>query len=221
MFYEKNFANFTLLHCIPMDFWNDSQKISRNIHKKSFSKNEIIHFNGNLCKTIDIIVSGIVVVERIDETGNMMKITEFFPNDILGGNLIFSKSPYYPMTVTAKTSVTIISLQKSLVFELCSSYPDFLQIFLEYMSDHALLLGNTIKRYVNRSIRESLLAYLQNEYLLQQTNIIVLHSSKKELADRIGVSRTSISRELQKMKTEGLVHYDSKTITVLDLSIFD
>ena len=43
--------------------------------------------------------------------------------------------------------------------------------------------------------------------------------TKKELADRIGVQRTSLSRELQKMKNEGLLEYDKSSISVLNQKI--
>jgi len=40
--------------------------------------------------------------------------------------------------------------------------------------------------------------------------------SKKSLAERIGAERTSLSRELRKMKDEDLITYNNKYITVLD-----
>ncbi len=40
--------------------------------------------------------------------------------------------------------------------------------------------------------------------------------SKKELADRFGVQRPSLFRELKKMKKEGLIDYDHKSIVILD-----
>jgi cAMP-binding proteins - catabolite gene activator and regulatory subunit of cAMP-dependent protein kinases len=216
MEYEASLGQFTLLKVIPMDFWNRNDSMKKKIVRKKYAKDEIIHFDGDICTHIEIIIEGEVLIERIDESGNLMKISEFFPDDILGGNLLFSKNPHYPMTVTAKTATNLIALEKSLVFELCTNSPDFLAAFLEYISDHALLLGDKIKHYVNRSIRESIMAYLKNEYHLQNSNRIQLHSTKKELADRIGVQRTSLSRELQKMKKEGLVDYDTESITILD-----
>jgi DNA-binding transcriptional regulator LsrR (DeoR family) len=39
--------------------------------------------------------------------------------------------------------------------------------------------------------------------------------TKKALADKIGVQRTSLSRELSKMKKDGLIECDSESITIL------
>ena len=42
-----------------------------------------------------------------------------------------------------------------------------------------------------------------------------LNTTKKALAEKFGVQRTSLSRELAKMKKDGLIDYDVKTITLL------
>jgi CRP-like cAMP-binding protein len=206
--------NYTLLKAL------EGQDITKYLEAKtmtikSYSKDEIVHIDGDPCKHIEIILEGQVIIERIDESGDLMTITEFCPDDILGGNLVFSKNAFFPMTVTAKTDATLLRLQKGLMFQLCSSNPTFLLSFLEYISDHTRLLGDKLKHYVNRSIRESLTAYLKSEHLLQKSMIIYLRTSKKALADRIGVQRTSLSRELQKMKNEGLIDFDKNSITII------
>lgn len=213
-----NLNHYKLLREIPPEFLEKylSEGMMRT---KAYSKDEIIHFDGDVCSSLDIILSGHVIVERIDESGDLLTITEFYPDDILGGNLLFSKNPHYPMTITAKSDSTLLLIQKDLLFELCSGNREFLRVFLEYISDHALLLGDKIKHYVNRSIRESIVAFLKNENNLQNSNRILLHSTKKALADRIGVQRTSLSRELQKMKKEGLIEFDMVSITIVDLNL--
>lgn len=211
--------NIALLKTIPSEFWNENPQIKKSIIKKDYNTGEIIHYEGDLCTFIDVIIDGEVVIERIDESGNLMTITEFYKNDILGGNLIFSRNSHYPMMVSAKTKASLISISKELVFQLCTINSDFLKIFLEYISDNATLLGDKIKHYVNRSIRESLIAFLKNEYAMQNSPVIKLNTSKKDIAHRIGVQRTSLSRELQKMKKEGLINFDKETITIINVDI--
>ena len=67
-----------------------------------YGKNNILHFVGEVCSKLEIILSGKVAIDRIDESGNLMTITELFDGDVLGGNLLFSKRPYYPMTSRPK-----------------------------------------------------------------------------------------------------------------------
>ena len=92
---------------------------------------------------------------------------------------------------------------------------EFLRSYLEYVSDHTVILGDRIKHYVNRTIRESIISYLNYECKKQNSTTIKLSMTKKALAERIGVQRTSLSRELAKMRAEGLIEFDSVSIKLL------
>lgn len=181
-----------------------------------YGKNEIIHFDGDECDAMEVIIYGNVVVERIDQEGHLMTVTEFGPGQSIGANLVFSGSPYYPMTVTAKKPTRLVYLKKDLLSDLCTGNEDFLLFFLKTISDHTLVLGNKIKYHVNSSIRAKIIAYLNRQYMSQKGYAIKMSLSKSALAERMGVQRTSLSRELQKMRDEGLIDFDRHTIRVLD-----
>ena len=181
-----------------------------------YGKNNIVHFVGEVCSKLEIILTGKVVIERIDESGNLMTIAEFFSGDVLGGNLMFSKNPYYPMTVTAKEATLILEINKDRLFQLFSDNHEFLRSYLEYVSDHTVILGDRIKHYVNRTIRESIISYLNYECKKQNSTTIKLSMTKKALAERIGVQRTSLSRELAKMREDGLIEFSPISIILSD-----
>ena len=182
---------------------------------RTYAKDAVIHFEGEPCLQLEVIVSGEIVVERIDESGRLLTVAEFLANDILGGNIIFSQSPQYPMIITAKQMSVILGIDKKLLFELFSANPAFLRRYLEYISDHSTILSFKIRNDVDRTIRESVLRYLEQERKKQNTNRITLDMTKKALADRMGVQRTSLSRELSKMKRDGIVDFDADSITIL------
>ncbi len=181
----------------------------------SYKKNTVIHFEGEPCTSLEIILSGKVAVERIDESGGLLAIAEFYSDDIPGGNLLFSRNPCYPMTITAQQPSVIVGIKKDLLFEMFCNNPSFLRMYLEYVSDHAYILGDKIKHYVNKTIRESLMNFLKFESKRQNSNHVRLNMTKKALAEKIGVQRTSLSRELAKMEKDHLIIFDSKSITLL------
>ena len=181
----------------------------------SYKKSSVVHFDGERCSKLEIILSGKVVVDRIDESGNLLTISEFYNDDILGGNLLFSKYPYYPMTVLTQLPTDILEIDREALFELFCNNPIFLQMYLELTSDRAFILGDKIKHYINKTIRESIMNYLNYESKKQNSNHIKLNITKKALAERIGVQRTSLSRELAKMRKDGLILFDTDSITLL------
>jgi len=212
--YLKQMKQTTLLSSLS------AEEIKRYISDRSFAthvygKNNIVHFSGEVCSKLEIILSGSIVVDRIDESGNLMTVAEFLSDDILGGNLLFSKNPHYPMTITAKSPTVVLEINRERLFQLFSDNHDFLKSFLEFISDHAMILGDRIKHYVNRTIRESILSYLDYECKKQNSNHIKLSITKKALAERIGVQRTSLSRELAKMRDEGLIEFSIDSIVML------
>lgn len=212
--FEKLIENTIILSPLPSEIIKSCIQ-NKAFKINSYKKNCIIHFVGDTCNQLEIILKGTVVVERIDESGDLLTIAEFHQDDILGGNLLFSNSPYYPMTTTTKEESIILVIDKNLLFNLLSEFPSFLRVYLEFVSDHTFILGDKIKHYVNKTIRECIINYLTYESKLQNCNQIRLGISKKELADRIGVQRTSLSRELSKMRDEGIIDYDRNSITLI------
>lgn len=197
-----------------------STEIQNNLNKGNFrivayQKNSVIHFDGDLCTKMEIILRGKVIINRIDEAGNLLTISEFYADDILGANTLFSQNPYYPMTISAQLPTMILEIDKEVLFELLCSNPTFLRAYLEFVSENASILGSKLKHSVHKTIRASIMGYLGAESKRQNSNCVKLNLTKTALAERIGVQRTSLSRELAKMRKEGLILFDKDTITLL------
>ncbi len=189
--------------------------------KRYYNKNEIIHAEGEPCKQIEIILQGKVVIERIGLEGDLMTINYLNSADIIGANLVFSSTAYYPMTITAKKPTEVIIINKEILFEICNIYPDFFIQFIKIISDMSVMIVTKMKNRISRTIRQSIITYINKQYELQGTYLIKLTMSKKALAEMFGISRTSLSREFQKMVCEGLLKVDSKYIEVLNKDIIE
>lgn len=94
-------------------------------------------------------------------------------------------------------------------------------MFLQSISDKTLILTDKIKSISMKTIRQCIIDFLTYEYYIQKNQRIVLGISKKELAERIGVQRPSLLRELSKMRTDGLIEYDARSITIKDLEFME
>ena len=84
------------------------------------------------------------------------------------------------------------------MFSILSVNQEFLLTYLEFVSDNALTLGEKIRHEIKKSIRECIIEYLKTESIKQKSRSIEIKTTKKALAERIGVQRTSLSRELGK-----------------------
>lgn len=186
---------------------------------KRYEKDQIIHLENEVCQSLDIILEGKVAVQKIDEEGNVLTINIFAAPEIIGAHLIFSTRNIYPMTVLADSEVVILRLNRELIVELGQSDPDFMVDLLQIISDRIMILADKIRTISHKTIREQITAFLTYEFYLQKSRVLKLNYTKKELAERLGVQRTSLSRELNKMRRDGLIEYDARTIILKGLDI--
>lgn len=181
---------------------------------QNFTEKEIIYLQNEKANTMDIVLEGSIVVQNIDEKGNTLSIVSLGKGDMLGGNLIFSHKNEYPMTLIAKEDTRLLRMKKDAILNLCQIDKTFLVNLLELFSNKALVLTTKIHSLARKTIREKIMDFLIFEINRQGSNKIILSISKKELADRFGIERPSLQRELRKMRDEGLIDYDARSITL-------
>jgi CRP-like cAMP-binding protein len=188
----------------------DSSKFEVN----HFNKEEIIHLQNEECRFLEIILKGKVTVQNIDENGSVLTIETFLDGDMIGANLIFASKNIYPMTVTASAKTAILTINKELVLELCRRSTGFMFGLLQEISNKTNILTEKINAISRKTIRQCIVDFLRQEQCRQQSSVIKLGLSKKELSERLGIPRSSFGRELNKMRKDGIVEYDAWTITI-------
>lgn len=213
---------------LTLDFFNklDKKEIlnwfdSNHFSIVSYNKGDVIYLEDDECATMDIVLSGMVSLQKIDENGNVLTIANFTKADVLGANLLFSSNSLYHMTSTCLKDCVLIKLTKNLVMNLCQTNEDFLCAFLGLLSDKTLFITGILHNLAHKSIREMIINFLKTEYIRQKSNVIKLNITKQELAEKFGVQRPSLSRELKKMRNDGLVEFDAKSITICNLIMVD
>lgn len=187
----------------------------------SYGRKNLIYLQNEICKSFDIILVGTVLIQNIDENGNILSVTSFGIGESLGGNLILSDNNTYPMSVISKNYTTLLKLKQDLVLDLCQKDKNFLIEFIKSISNRSFILGNKLKTITMKTIRQQIIDYLTYQYHKQNSLRIILNMSKKEWSEKLGVHRPSLSRELSKMKREGLIDYDRNSVTIKDVNLIN
>lgn len=195
--------------------------IQKQMFLKSYAKDTVIHFDGDGCDALEVVIKGKVIIDRIDTDGNLLTITEFSEGDIIGGNIMFSSNPVYLMTVTALEDAVLLIIPKKDLFNMLCNNKLFLKTYLEFVSDLMITLGDKLRTSVLLPLRQKIIQYLKQLYKEQNSTKLHLPTSKKMLAEKLGVQRTSLSRELQKMTNEGIIDLDRQIITLIDEKILE
>lgn len=212
----KLLKNIDLFKCFSE---NELEEIftGNNHTLKNYKKNSIIYMQNEICKTMDVILEGIISIQKIDSEGNVLSIKDFTNGDVIGENLLFSVNNKYPMTILAKSDAIILQINKDLILKLCQSNECFLLSFLQSLSSKALILSDKIMSLSMKTLRQCIADFLLFEYYAQENTKIKLNVTKKDLAEKIGVQRSSLSRELSNMKKDGLIDYNAKYIFIMDI----
>lgn len=182
---------------------------------EKYSKEDIIFVEDDDCNNLSVILEGNVEIQKIDMSGKVLSVAKFEPGDVFGELLIFSNNRF-PMTVVSNTSSTIMHISKDSVIRLCQAETKFLYAYLNLISSKAFMLNQKLKEVTLKTIRQQIAEFIMKQSKLQKSDTINLNMTKKEWADKLGVQRPSLSRELIKMKEEGILDLDKNLITILD-----
>ncbi|HPK47731.1 MAG TPA: Crp/Fnr family transcriptional regulator [Sphaerochaeta sp.] len=180
----------------------------------AYEKDRIIALQGDVCTTLDIVRSGSLAMQSLDEEGRLFTAHVLSVGESCGATLLFGSAHTYVMQVVAHTPCTILRLKKSLVLRLCEERREILLALLRIISDRAHHLSTVVNRISTLSLRESLLSYLHHLSREQRSTSVVLPTTKKDLAERLGFARTSVSRGLAVLREEGVLSYEGRRVTL-------
>lgn len=216
----KNYLHILKKTALFREF--DIEHINEILSKSDYSikqhgKEDMIFMEGDMCKNLSIVLEGAVEIQKIDPSGKVLTVAKFGVGDTFGENLIFGNKNLYPMTVVSKSKSQVLHIPKETVVKLCQSNSVFLNEFLRVLSNRAVNLSAKLKEVTLKTIRQKICEFLYQKYKSTGNMVIELGMSKKEWADKIGVQRPSLSRELIKMKDEELIDYDKDTIVIKDI----
>jgi CRP-like cAMP-binding protein len=103
----------------------------------------------------------------------------------------------------------------------CSSACDFhfklIENMLKIVAEKNIRLNEKIILLSRRTIREKVLYYLLAESGKSENRIITIPFNRNELADYICVDRSALSRELCKMRNEGIIDFHKNRFKLLDI----
>lgn len=191
-----------------------------NPRKMPYSKGQVIANFGEPFTGIGIMLKGEAVIAKENIAGNRMIVTMIKKGDMFGEMISFSQLKTWVVTVTAQTDAEILFISPEKVIlqceRLCQGHNQLIHNLLSIMSRKALLLNRKVEYLSIKSLRGKLSAYLLETQKQTKDQFFELKMNRDEMADFFNVARPSISRELGRMKDEGLIDFHKSTFRILD-----
>ena len=186
---------------------------------RNYSPNESIAFRGDEVKGLYIILKGTLITEMLTEEGNVIKIEELVPSDVIASAFIFGKKNSFPVDLAAKDEAEILYVERKEFLKLLFSQEKILENFLNEISNKTQLLTSKIwNSFNNKTIKKKFCDYVKKN---QKDNLFSIQNLGA-LAEFFGVERPSLSRVLSDLvKDEKLERIGRNKYKILDEEFFE
>lgn len=179
-------------------------------YKKSFPKNHIIRHSETEVNVIGIIIKGLVYFSKCDINGNRIILSEIGAGKSFGESLTFTRAQNSPIIITAAKDTTVIFFpSKNILNQPCGyKYRDLiLENVIRLLAEKVMLLQMKIDILSQKTTKEKLLLYFEYESKTAGSNSFKINFSRDELADFLSLNSSALSRELSKMRDEGIITF--------------
>ena len=187
----------------------------------TYKKKEYLTISGEEFIGIGIIVEGKVIVTKENAAGDRMIMAKLEEGDIFGEMIAFTKYKKWPATVIAETDCTVLFLSSDKIIGNCPStcpgHKFLIGNMLTLISQKALGLNRKMEYLTIKSIRGKISTYLLEQYNRRREQTFMIPLKRNELAEFLNVSRPSLSREMIKMKDEGIIDFYRSSFKIIDL----
>ena len=181
-----------------------------------YDKNAIVFCAGQPVRSCVLVLSGVVRAEAVNAAGEHTLMARHGPGALVGDVLMSTPGGVSPVYVIASEATTVLYLSFRTIMEGCR----------ECCPAHSRLRENLIgeiarKYWAQRqrlrylsvgSLRRRIAMYL----LDQGGGTFCLGMTREELADLLCVNRSALSRELGRMKRDGLIDFYRDTFRILE-----
>lgn len=187
----------------------------------SYNKNNYIIIAGEKCESVGIILEGKAIVYKDNAAGNRVIMTLLKPGDMFGEMVIFSSKFQWPATIQAQESCKVFFLARGKIVgeceKMCPWHRMLIQNMLKIISERALMLNKKVEYLSIKSMRGKISAYLLEQYKKTGNSTFTLPLKRNELAEFLNVSRPSMSREMCRMRDEGIIDFHLATVRIIDV----
>ena len=188
-------------------------------HVREFQKGGIISFEEENINHVGVVLKGSVDMVKEDLWGNRTMLLRSYPEDIFGETFACGEDSLAVVSFVASRDSKVLFLSFCRVMHTCTHACVFHQTLIENMVRIIARKNRELMRKVEvvskKSLREKVLAYLSIQSQAQGKKQFEIPLGRMEWAEYLCADRSALTRELAKMKEEGLIDYHRNLFEIL------
>ncbi len=190
--------------------------------ERSFEDGSYVFRQGETPKNLFLILEGSVMISKDFASGKRDVLFVVGQGDVFGEMYLFADARTYWYDAIAQGKVKLLEIPWEFFYCFCSNACEHHRMItknmLEIQSEKNFAMIRKLHLLSGTTLRERIALWL-NEQVDDNsdgTHIVRLAMNREELADYLGTTRPSLSRELMKMQQEQLIETDRNTIKIVD-----
>lgn len=191
-----------------------------NVQIKHFKENEYLFFAGDRINKVGVVLSGSVEILKENLAGNKHIIAILESSHLFAEGIVCTANRISPVTVQAKESTMVMFIPYEKIIrscgQSCSYHFGLIQNMMVVLGEKNIDLNWKLELLTLKGMREKLASYLVKASFENSSYTFQIPLNRTELADFLNVSRTSMCRELTRMKNDGLIDFYGRSFRILD-----
>lgn len=198
----------------PLLSQEDRIKVRSNLLVSEAPSGTVL-FDSTSCKGVLLILSGIVRVYILSESGREITLYRLFENDLctLSVSCVMGSMPIQAMIKT-DTDCRIATLSNDIFSEIHARNPAIQKKMLETMNARLSDVMWVVEQVAFRAMDVRI-----GEYLLSRPSLVI-YATHEEIAAELGTAREVVSRMLKYFEKNGYIELSRGKIKIIDLSAF-
>lgn len=182
------------------------------IRSVRYHKNEVIFSGDEQIEEMGIILKGRVLIGKETVSGNKTVIALLEPGSFLGEVMAITGNPITNTVISYSDETEILFLPVRSLMDDSRLAANLIQI----LAQKALYLNRRVYYLQLKTIRGKIAKFILEESRNSKNSTFRTAFNHQVMSEYLNVSRPSLSRELSRLKEEGVIDYYKETIKILD-----
>lgn len=184
--------------------------------ERSFENESYIFRQGETPRHLFLVLEGKVIIAKDFASGRRDVLFLVEQGDVFGEMFLFTDAGNYWYDAIAQGRVRVLEIPWDFFYCFCSNACEHHRMItrnmLEIQSEKNFSMTRKLHLLSGTTLRERIALWLLEQ--AGEDNAVKLTMNREELADYLGTTRPSLSRELMKMQQEKLIEADRNVIRI-------
>lgn len=186
-----------------------------------FKKDAYVYMAGTKVSEIGIVLTGSVIIIKEDYWGNRTIISRMSSSDMFAESFAFAAADKLPISVVAVENTEILFMDcknimsSSTYASPCGFHTILVNNMVRILANKNVMLMQKIEYISCRTTRDKLLSYLSAQALIYKSQTFTIPYNRQELADYLCIDRSAMSKELGRLRDEGILTFQKNNFELL------